>query len=165
VYYDYGAGGNVVLDSDVVLIHDQQVCTQDDFTQSAALLATIDPPSNEAIAMQEEWMPLGTFAITAGDSDVEPSRIIQLAVSKNGIISGTVFNTKTDQAYTVQGQVDKETQRVAFRIGDSDEVIVETGLYNLTQDEAPILIHFGNEKAEPFLLVRLTAPDVPPPQE
>jgi hypothetical protein len=31
-------------------------------------------------------------------------------------------------------------------------------LYNLTKDEAPCLIHFGMERTEPWLLVRLQNP-------
>ena len=44
---------------------------------------------------------------------------------------------------------------MAFRIGESDSVVAETGLYNLTQEEAPVLIHFGTERTENYLLVRL----------
>jgi hypothetical protein len=114
---------------------------------------------SEEEAAQVEWLPLGTFALTTDAKDTDPSRIIQLAVGKTGIISGTLFNTKTDQAQSIQGQVDKSTQRVAFRIGESQDVIVETGLYNLTQEEAPALVHFGTERVENYLLVRLDAPD------
>ena len=81
--------------------------------------------------------------------------MVQLAVSKEGIVSGTLHNIDTDQCQTVQGQVDKETQRVAFRIGESETIVAETGLYNLTQEEAPVLIHFGTERTENYLLVRL----------
>jgi len=41
-------------------------------------------------------MPLGTFAVTSNEKDVDPSRMVQLAVSKDGIISGTLYNTPTD---------------------------------------------------------------------
>ena len=59
----------------------------------------------------------------------------------------------------LQGQVDKETQRVAFRIGDSDDFVAETGLYDLTKDECPVLVHFGPDKTEQYLLVRLDNPE------
>jgi hypothetical protein len=42
-----------------------------------------------------------------------------------------------------------------MRIGESDDIVVETGLYNLTQDECPVMVHFGTEKTENWLLVRL----------
>ena len=59
----------------------------------------------------------------------------------------------------MQGQVDKETQRVAFRVGESDDIIVESGLYNLTQEYAPVLVHFGADRVEDWLLVRIENPE------
>jgi hypothetical protein len=103
-------------------------------------------------------MPLGTFAVSTSEKETDPSRVMQLAVDRQGIISGTMFNTSTDQTQAIQGQVDKETQRVAFRIGDNENIVAETGLYNLTQSEAQLLVHYGAERTETFLLVRLDAP-------
>jgi hypothetical protein len=159
IYYDYGAGGNVSYENNTVYVNGAQVATADEFAQSAARLATIPPPTNEEVAAKAEWLPLGTFAVAADEKDVDPSRAIQLAVSKEGVISGTLYNTQSDQAQTVQGRVDKQTQRVAFRVGESEDIIVETGLYNLTQNEAPVLVHFGTDIVENYLLVRLESPE------
>lgn len=159
IYYDYGAGGNVVYENNNVYINGQQVGTADEFAQSAADLATVAPPASEETAAKDDWLPLGTFAISGDPKDLEPSRIIQLAVNKNGVISGTMHNIATDQAQTIQGQVDKQTQRVAFRIGDADDIVMETGLYNLTQKEVPVLVHFGADRVETYLLVRMEQPD------
>ena len=49
----------------------------------------------------------------------------------------------------------ESSQRVAFTIGDNTETVVETGLYNLTKDEAPALMHFGADRTEQWLLVRV----------
>jgi hypothetical protein len=155
VYYDYGQGGNVVYESNAVYINGEQVATADEFAQTAMDLATVPPPASDEEAAKAEWMPLGTFAVSAGEQDVEPTRVVQLAVNKQGIVSGTLYNSQTDQAHTVQGQVDKETQRVALRFGESETIVIETGLYNLTQQEAPVLVHFGTDKVENWLLVRL----------
>ena len=159
IYYDYGTGGNVVYENNTVYVNGEQVASADEFAQSAAVLATVSPPANEEEAAKVEWLPLGTFAVAADEKDVDPSRAIQLAVSKDGIVSGTLYNTESDQAQSVQGQVDKETQRVAFRVGESEDIVVETGLYNLTQSEAPVLVHFGTDKVETYLLVRLESPE------
>lgn len=158
VYYDYGQGGNVVYNNNSVYINGDQVATSTEFAQSAAELATVAPPASEEEASKVEWLSLGTFTVSAGEKDVDPNRIVQLAVSKEGIISGTLYNTQTDKTQSVQGQVDKETQRVAFRIGESEDIVIESGLYNLTQDEAPLLVHFGPDKVENWLLVRLDDP-------
>jgi hypothetical protein len=145
----------VVYNNEVVYMNEQPIATADEFAQTAAVLASVPPPKDEAVLKEMEWMALGTFAITADEKDVDPSRVIQLAVNKQGIISGTMYNSTTDKAHAVQGRVDKETQRVAFRIGDSEEVVCETGLYNLTQAQAPMLVHFGTDKDENYLLVRI----------
>ena len=158
VYYDYGLGGNVVYNDNSVYINGDQVATTTEFAQSAADLATVPAPASEEEAEKAEWLPLGTFAVSSGEKDVDPVRIVQLAVSKEGIISGTIYNTQTDEAQSIQGQVDKQTQRVAFRIGESEDLVIETGLYNLTQNEAPLLVHFGPDKVENWLLVRLEDP-------
>lgn len=158
-YYDYGSGGNVVYQDNSVYIGGEQVATQEEFTESAAALATVPPPASEDDAAKMEWMPLGTFVVSRDKAETAPAWSIQLAVSKTGIIAGTLFNLQTEQPQTIQGQVDKQTQRVAFRIGDNQDIVVETGLYNLTQDEAPILVHFGKEKTETYLMVRIKQPE------
>jgi hypothetical protein len=158
IYYDYGPGGNVVYQDNQVYVGGQDVGSVGDFAQSAAELATVPPPPNEADAQKDDWMPLGTFALSSSENDAEPQRILQLAVDRNGIVSGTLYNQQTDKTVTVQGQVDKDTQRVALRFGESDTMVAETGLYNLTQTEVPLLVHLGPDKVENYLLVRLDAP-------
>ncbi|MEM9646807.1 MAG: mu-protocadherin- cell-suface protein, partial [Planctomycetota bacterium] len=158
VYYDYGQGGNVTYEDNRVYINGSEVATAEEYAQSAAELATVAPPESEAEAKEAEWMPLGTFALATSEKDVSPHRVVQLAVNRDGIVSGTVHNDLTDQATSLQGQVDKETQRVAIRIGESDQVVAETGIYNLTMDEVPLLVHFGGESTENYLLVRMEKP-------
>ncbi len=155
IYYDYGTGGNVYYDNDQVYVAGQALGTAADYAASAAALAAVEPPATQAEAAEAEWMPLGTFAVSSTAQDVDPSRTIQLAVNKEGIVSGTLYNSSTDQAQSVLGQVDKNTQRVAFHVGDNQNIVIETGLYNLTQNEAPVLVHFGADKVENWLLVRL----------
>ena len=42
--------------------------------------------------------------------------------------------------------------------GKNTDIIMETGLFNLTQDQTEALVHFGNEKTQKWLLVRLDQP-------
>ena len=83
---------------------------------------------------------------------------MQLAVDKAGIVSGTMHNSSTGKTYVVQGRVDKQTQRVAFTIGANSDVVMETGIFNLTKPQTPVLVHFGPKKTETYLLVRLDPP-------
>jgi hypothetical protein len=161
IFYDYGVGGNVVFENDYVFIGGQQIATAADFAMSAAELATVAPPPTPEAAEDAEWMALGTFAVSSNEKETDPSRVVQLAVDREGTISGTLFNTQTNEAETIQGRVDKETQRVAMRIGEKENIVVETGLYNLTQDNAPVLVHFGPDQVEEWLLVRLEDSETP----
>jgi hypothetical protein len=68
-----------------------------------------------------------------------------------------MVNKTTNQVYPIQGRVDKETQRVAFTIGDAKDVVFETGIYNLTQQQTPVLVH-GEGREETYLLLRLEQP-------
>ncbi len=154
VYYDYG--NSVVYEDDSVYVNGDNAGTADEYYSQAADLATTGAQA-EAPA-DGDWLPLGVFALTKQDatnSDVT----IQLAINKQGILRGNYTDTATKMNQVVQGSVDKQTQRVAFTVGDNTENVVETGLYNLTKDEAPALIHFGKDRTEQWLLVRLQQPD------
>ena len=45
-----------------------------------------------------------------------------------------------------------------------DDASIRIDSYNLTKDEAPALIHFGSDRTEQWLLVRLKNPDASPAQ-
>ncbi len=158
LYYDYGPGGNVVYQGGNVYINGLNVGSDAQFAQTAAAIAVVPAEVTLSTPTNEAWLPLGTFAVVMSKQDVDPTRLLQLAVDRQGIVSGTMHNSATDQSYVVQGRVDKRTQRVAFNIGDKWDVVMETGLYNLTQPEAPALVHFGADRSETILLVHVHAP-------
>lgn len=154
-YYGYGPGGNIAFTDGYVYMNEQPIATVAEYAASAAALAEVPVPVNPEQAT--EWLPLGTFALSEGENDKEPTRVIQLAVDKDGIVSGTMTNQETKQTFPIQGRVDKETQRVAFTIGDNKDVVLETGIYNLTQQQTPVLAH-GDGREETYLLLRLDPP-------
>jgi hypothetical protein len=158
-YYDYGYGGNVVYYDDGVYIGDVLVGTPIEYAESAAALATV-PEEQLDRDPTGDWMPLGTFAMVANAQEDQPNQSIQLAVDKNGIVSGTYFDRDRDEAFAVTGRVDRETQRVAFRIDNNPDVVYETGIYNLTQDQTPVLVHDGSDDPLTYLLVRLEQPEI-----
>jgi len=160
IVYDYAPGGNVMYEDNSVYIAGDKIASTEEFAESAAALATVEPPKDEEAVASTEWLPLGRFAVVTDAEDKDPARAIELAVDKQGIIAGTLTNSDTGKAEIVQGKVDKATQRVAFKVGDNQDVVCETGLGNLTLEEAPVLVHFGKDKVENYLLVRLPAPEV-----
>jgi hypothetical protein len=155
VYYNYG--DNVYYDAGQVYYGDQPVASADEYAQQAQAIALDQPVAPPAA---EDWMPLGVYAITTDGqpSDVEPSMYLQLAVSKQGAISGTFQDSDTDTAYQVEGMVDKETQRAAWVPKGKEFPVMETGMGNLTQDTTPALIHFADGTTQQWLMVRLDKP-------
>jgi len=105
-------------------------------------------------------MPLGVFAVTPDGQAAgpDPSLFLQLAISKEGIISGTFSNSATNQTQTIEGMADKASQRVAWTVAGKRTPIMETGISNLTEDTAPALVHFADGKTQQWLLVRLEEP-------
>jgi len=152
VYYDYGS--NVVIGQDVVYVNDQPVASAPVYAQEAIDLANVAPPPADA---QIDWMPLGTFALSSNKDDDNPSTILQLALSKDGLVSGVWFNRATGATSDVEGRVNAETQRLALRKPDQPDVVLEVGVYNLTQIATPCLIHFGTMQTQTWYLTRLEA--------
>ena len=103
-------------------------------------------------------MPLGVFAVSSRADDDHPAMMMQMAVSKEGNLAGMYYNTSDDVALPIQGAVDQKTRRKAWTVGDKKNTVLETGIFNLTKDETPVLVHFGDEKTQNWTMVRLEKP-------
>jgi hypothetical protein len=155
VYYNYG--DNVYYEDGSVYYGDQVVCTEEEYAQQAEAIALSAP---EAPPEEDDWMPLGVYALTPDGqpTGVDPTMFLQLAVSKQGIINGTFQNTTTNSAQTVEGMVDKQTQRAAWTAAGKSRPLMETGIVNLTQDSTAALVHFADGTTQQWLLVRMDKP-------
>ena len=158
-YYSYGSGGNVYYDNDVVYVDGQQYASADEYYEEAASIADSLPQVSDAQAEQIEWMSLGVFALTKeGVNDA--NMLLQLSVSQEGYIAGTFYNTATDTTRSIEGAIDEQSQRVAmgFADGQNPDVILECGVFNLTEDESEALVHHGADQVQYVVLVRLDDP-------
>jgi hypothetical protein len=151
-YYDYGA--NVSYQDGMVYYGDEAVATEEQYYAEASQIAA----DGEA-AENDEWLPLGVFAIIAEADQDQTDKVVQLAINKDGIIRGNYHDMLADQVIPVFGSVDKESQRVALKLEGNDQLVVDTGLYNLTNDECPVLIHFDESRQEGRVFVRLQQPE------
>ena len=106
-------------------------------------------------------MTLGVFALTQDveSSDTDPTIYLQLAVSKQGVVAGTVYNSATDKSAEIEGMVDQKSQRAAWAIANKSSPIMETGINSLTKDDAPALLHFSDGQTQQWLMVRLEEPE------
>lgn len=168
VYIDYGM--TVVYEGDTVYVDNQPVpaAQYSEPMINMAILAEQPPPplpaqtapaapGEASVAPAEEWLPLGVFAL-AQEEKGDPVMFFQISVSKAGMISGAYTSTITSDQLPIAGQVDKTSQRVAWRIGNNIETVFVTSLANLTQDVSPIALHFGKERTQTWLLVRMPEP-------
>ena len=142
----------MIYQNDSVFVDGQDVGSARQYYQQAADLAKV---GEEAVSDDDQWLPLGVFAIT-NDRHTDADLVLQLAVNKAGVIRGNFVASQTDQTLPVQGSIDKKTQRAAWTIGDNKQNVFETGVLNLTKDEVPALVHRGDDKAEQWTLVRLS---------
>jgi hypothetical protein len=106
-----------------------------------------------------DWLPLGVFSVSR-PGEAAANELLQLAVSKDGMLSGTLFDQQTGTARPIQGMVDSATQRAAWCFADApnDPLVVETSLFNLTEPECTALAHLGPVTNEYWQLVRLEQP-------
>lgn len=104
-----------------------------------------------------DWLSLGVFV--AGRSEDEAAyspMFVQIAIDKEGVLSGTYYNASTDQVHPLEGLVDRDSQQTIWKVADSpDSPIMTTGLYNLTQDMAQVQVHFSDGSEQSWILVRL----------
>jgi hypothetical protein len=137
---------------------DEPVATQEEYAAQAEAIATNIPNVKPAA---EDWMSLGVFAVTSDGepTGAEPTLFLQLAVSKQGVLSGTLQNTTTESVQSIEGMVDKQTQRAAWTAVGKTRPLMETGIINLTQDTSPALVHFADGTTQQWLLVRIDKPD------
>ena len=150
---NYSYGENVYYNDGSVYYGDTVVASDEEYAKQAEAIAESTPATKPSA---KDWKPLGVFALTSdGEPDgVEPTMFLQLALSKQGVLSGTFQNTATDSVQVVEGMVDKQTQRAAWTAKDKARPLMEAGISNLTQDTAPTLVHFADGTTQQWLLVR-----------
>jgi hypothetical protein len=156
VYYDYGS--NVTYQGDEVYYQSEPVATADEYYQQAADLAQSAPPP---APQSTDWMPLGVFSLVQGDQS-NSDTLLQLATNQSGAIAGNYYNALTGTTLPVHGAVDKKNQRAAWTMGDNSTTVYDTGINNLTRDQALLLVHVGKDRTEQWLLVRLQQQPEPP---
>ena len=152
MYYDYGT--NVTYNNDGnVYVQDENAGTTQEYYDQAADLATTGTKAQPDDS--EKWLPLGVFAVS--DGQTKTNQVLQLAVNKESVIRGNY--TVGDKTDPIHGSIDKKTQRAAWTVGDDTKTVYESGLYNLTKDEASAIVHNGSDDTQQLTLVRLKNSD------
>lgn len=152
MYYDYE--DNVSYEDGSVYYGDEVVATEEQYYDQAEEIADAGDESTD-----EEWLPLGVFAFIKESGQTETDKVVQLALNREGVVRGNMQDLLTDKVTPVSGSVDKESQRVALKLEGVENLVVEVGLYNLTNDEVPILLHRGADTRDTATLIRLENPE------
>lgn len=149
---DYDYGNTVVYNNNNIYVNGQDMGSADAYAQQATAL--VDQGVKAQAPPEQEWRPLGVFALVQGD-DKTSNNIFQLAANKDGVLRGNYYDGLMDSTVPVYGSIDPKTQRAAWSIGTKKDRIFEAGIYNLTKSETPCLIHFGTDRTQQALLVRM----------
>jgi hypothetical protein len=149
-YYNYG--DNVTYQDGSVYYGDQPYATQDDYAVQSAQIAAAGQRAQPA--PDEKWQPLGVFAMVQGE-ETTSNDIFQLALDQNGVLRGNYYNATSDSTTPVTGSLEKQSQRVAWTLEGKKSPVYETGLYNLTQAETTMLVHYAKDRTEQYKLFRV----------
>src|SRR5271165_5414511 len=161
---DYDFGVNIVDDgqyvyreggSPVPIAEETSQVTQLADSQSQ-VLTPIAPGQDQS----GDFDPLGVWSLVQQEHG-DATMFLQLSVNKQGAICGAYDNILTGEKAPVSGRVDRATQRVAFRFGNIQNTVIEAGVFDLCQDTASCVVHFGSGNPQTWLLVRLPAPNMP----
>ncbi len=147
----YTADQGSPADDDVNQTADDDAQPEDiDVAKQAAELAKTgqtDPPKDT------ELLPLGVYSL-APQGQAEASAMLQLSVSKDGVLRGSYCDLLSNQAHPITGAVDKKTQRVAWTVSPNGKTLFETSLANLTQEKGPLSVHYEDGESRAWTVAR-----------
>jgi len=126
-------------------------------TPSPEPSAAADNPAQTATAASSDdtqWMPLGVFALRLADS-ARATRMIQLAVSHDGLLRGSHYDLLSDEVESIEGAVNKKDLRATWRIGPRGKVEFQTLLGELTKPEATVAAQFPDGTVGAWKLVQI----------
>jgi hypothetical protein len=152
----YAYGETVTYQDGTVYYGDQAYCTAEEYYDQATAIADAG-----AATQDEEWLPLGVFYMVTDPTQTTSDKIVNLALNREGAVSGVFYDALTQQQTPLTGAVDKAAQRVAVQVEGNDTMVAEMGLYNLTEAQVRVLVHFGPERQE----LRYLIPQPPPPEQ
>lgn len=158
--YDYGS--SVVYEGDTVYVDGELAGTTEAYAERATAIADAGRKAQQA--KDEEWLPLGVFAMVQGE-ETTAYNLFQLAIDKQGILRGNYFNALTDSTEPVYGSVNKKSQRAAWTVGERKSPVYEAGIGNLTLNQTTMMVHYGQDRSQQFTLFRIEQPNEAGPKK
>ena len=180
----YDPGTTVIYEGDTIYINGESAGNATDYRRQTIALANpvveeipipLPPQADEYDQVEEaaveyvedpdkpegDWLPVGVWALTQVEQG-DATMFFQLSIDKNGLVGGAYKNVMTGDEQPIIGQLDFESQRVAWHIGDITSTVYETGLSNFENDVASVFVYFGEDQTQTWLMVRMPSPEMPP---
>lgn len=155
--------GAVAVDaaaSDTVVVESSsQPASSETAPQSTPAQNAAPTPSPAAVqrADDTEWLNVGVFSLApAGQSDA--TRLVHLAVSKEGALRGNHYDLLSDDATLIVGSIDKKTLKAAWTIGEKGPAIFEAPLADLQKAKLPVQVRFADGKTSNWQLTKAATP-------
>lgn len=156
-YDSGGGGGGETYYEDGAVYSEGQPIPAEEYAEQAEEIVESAPEVENPDDM--EWLPLGVFALSENSkSDATPNLFLQLAVSKEGIVAGTLNNKTTDETESVEGMLDMDSGRAAWTIAGKTTPIMETKIEGLTENETSMLVHFEDGSTQEWLMLHMEKP-------
>lgn len=150
-YYDENAGYSYPVSVDT-----STYASDSSYSTPTTPLPPVQSPQT-AETTNGDWLPLGVFAV-ARDAQAanQTNRFIQLALNRSGELAGVLYNSANDHAQDLTGTVNTNTQMAYWSMADQPGApVASTSIYNLTQDQTPVNVHFNDGSDQTWTLVRL----------
>jgi hypothetical protein len=129
-----------------------------EFFSPAAQAAALAASGQTELPSNADFLPLGVYSL-AQPNQQEASAMLQLAVSKEGVVRGSYYDVLSGQEHAIAGSIDKNTRRVAWSVAPNNKVFFETSLENLTKESGPVAVHFENGESRQWTLARYGSPE------
>lgn len=152
-YAATSSGGTTVIEETVIL--DEPEPAETPVEEDVSLE---DPQIDTA--MPEEWMLLGVYKLLApGETDA--TRMIELAVARDGSVGGSHYDRIRNQVDPIQGRADRGTMLLRWTVGQG-QTVFEATFDGLTQPEGQILVQLPDGQTARWRLVRVEQPGQEP---
>ena len=162
----YDPGTTVIYEGDTYYVDGVAAGSAVEARRAASNLASppvehFPVPTPPVAGQAQDWLPMGVWALTQQEQG-DATMFMQFSIDRNGILAGAYKNVMTGDEQPIVGQLDTQTQRVAWHIGNATQTAYETGLSGFENDVVSVFVHFGDVETQTWLLVRLPSPEMPP---
>jgi len=154
-YTGYGSSQQIVY-------YPVESAPQEVYEQSvAAPAAAVQAGQAATVSDDVEWMNIGTFGIIPYQAS-DFAYGIQLATTKDGIVRGIQWDMKNNTSIEIEGSIQKDTLRIAWKAKSADALMYETNVDNLTQQESMVNVYNPKTKGlVSWQLIQIDQKDLP----